>query len=72
MSPPPVSFDVEELLDQISWVRSLALRIASDAHVAEDLAQDAMLVALRGKELGKLASAPPVDASEPDSYRIVG
>ena len=48
MSPPPVRFDTEELLAQLGWVRALAQRVASDAHGAEDLTQDTMLVALRG------------------------
>ncbi|MEM7200566.1 MAG: sigma-70 family RNA polymerase sigma factor [Planctomycetota bacterium] len=48
MAHGPVAFDPDELLAEIGWVRALALRVVADAHVADDLAQDAMLVALRG------------------------
>ena len=58
MSPPSASFDTEELLAQIDWVRALALRVAADVHLAEDLTQDAMLVALRGRVSGKLFARP--------------
>lgn len=38
----------EQLLAHVEWVRALARRIASDADSAEDLAQEALVVALRG------------------------
>ena len=45
LNPP---FDAEELLAEVGWVRALARQVAGDAHAADDLAQDALLVALRG------------------------
>ena len=47
--PPGLPFDTEELLAQVGWVRALALRIAGDVEVAEDLTQDALLVALKAE-----------------------
>ncbi len=47
MSVPPVAIETDALLAELDWVRSLARHIARDAHSAEDLAQDTMLVALR-------------------------
>lgn len=69
MSPPPLRFDTEELLAQIGWVRELALRVASDAHVAEDLTQDTLLVALRGRESGTLAPLPVGEGAVLDDAR---
>ena len=40
------TFEPAELLAHVGWVRSLALRVARDAHAADDLAQDAFVVAL--------------------------
>jgi RNA polymerase sigma factor (sigma-70 family) len=48
MSAHPAPLDPEELLAEIGWVRSLARQMTTDAHIAEDLAQDALLVALGG------------------------
>ena len=42
----PITFDTEQLLAQVPWIRRLAARVAGDAHLAEDLAQDALIVAL--------------------------
>ncbi len=43
MPGQPARFDPEELLAQIGWMHSLARRVTADAHVAEDLTQDALL-----------------------------
>jgi len=48
--------DVEALLAQVSWVRSLARRLVRDAVEAEDVAQDALVVALRGSGQGPRTS----------------
>ncbi len=48
MSSPPARFDPEELLAELGWVRALARQMTGDAHVAEDLTQDALLIALGG------------------------
>ncbi|MFT4542798.1 MAG: RNA polymerase sigma-70 factor (ECF subfamily) [Planctomycetota bacterium] len=47
---PSSSFDHEELLAHLPWVRNLALQIARDTDRADDLAQDALLVALLADE----------------------
>ncbi len=39
------AFDTEELLSQLGWMRALAQQVARDPHAAEDLTQDAFLVA---------------------------
>lgn len=45
--------DLAQLLAQTGWTRSLARRLASDAHLADDLVQDAWVAALeRPPELG--------------------
>src|SRR5262245_22889032 len=46
-APPHDENDVERLLSQATWVRSLALAVARDSHAAEDVAQDALVAALR-------------------------
>src|SRR5262245_10405295 len=43
MSP---SVEIAVLLEQTSWIRRLALGLAADVHLAEDLAQDAWVAAL--------------------------
>src|SRR5687767_270316 len=40
--------DLEALLSQVGWVRSLARSLTSDPHAADDLAQDALAAALSG------------------------
>jgi DNA-directed RNA polymerase specialized sigma24 family protein len=40
------SIEAEALLGQVSWVRALARRLIRDPEIAEDVAQDALLVAL--------------------------
>ncbi|MFT5286849.1 MAG: RNA polymerase sigma factor (sigma-70 family) [Planctomycetota bacterium] len=40
------SIHEQDLLDQLGWVRSLASQVVGDPTVADDLSQDAMLVAL--------------------------
>ena len=42
-----VALDTEALLREVSWGQSLARRLVRDAAEAEDIAQDALLVALR-------------------------
>ncbi|MEM7310122.1 MAG: sigma-70 family RNA polymerase sigma factor [Planctomycetota bacterium] len=44
MTPPTPS--LEELLARASWVRALAARLVSDSDAADDLTQDALVVAL--------------------------
>ena len=46
MSRAPRVFDQEVLLSEVGWVRSLARSLVADAHLADDLAQDACLAAL--------------------------
>jgi RNA polymerase sigma-70 factor (ECF subfamily) len=47
MSPPIRSFDPDALLANAGWVRALARSLVpSDAHLADDVAQDACLAAL--------------------------
>ena len=58
MSSPSIRFDARELLAQLGWVRQLARRVAADADVAEDLTQEAMLVALREGTAGAPDGAP--------------
>src|SRR5687768_3275402 len=55
MSAPPPSrpVDDERLLEQTAWIRALARSLVADAHLAEDLAQDACVAALE---------RPPADA----------
>ena len=38
---------IEELLEHSSWVRSLARQLVSDSSIADDLAQEAWVAALR-------------------------
>src|SRR5262249_42322593 len=46
--------DLSLLLSQTSWTRALARSLAADAHLAEDLVQDAWLAALeRPPDLGR-------------------
>lgn len=71
MSPPPIRFDTEELLAQLGWVRALAQRVASDAHGAEDLTQDTMLVALRGGSASAIAlEAAPMSSGSSGSSGV--
>ena len=49
------SLDTEALLREVGWVQSLARRLVRDAAEAEDVAQDALLVALRGARREPLA-----------------
>lgn len=51
--PPPRPVDDERLLEQAAWIRALARSLVADAHLAEDLAQDACVAALE---------RPPADA----------
>ena len=44
----PITYAPEELLAQVGWVRALAAQVARDSHAADDLAQEALFVALRG------------------------
>ncbi|MGH7150064.1 MAG: RNA polymerase sigma factor, partial [Planctomycetota bacterium] len=46
MDRTPRVFDQEALLSEVGWVRSLARSLVADAHLADDLAQDACLAAL--------------------------
>ncbi|MCI0585556.1 MAG: sigma-70 family RNA polymerase sigma factor [Planctomycetes bacterium] len=46
-APPNEENEVERLLSQTAWVRGLALAVARDSHAAEDVAQDALVAALR-------------------------
>ncbi|MCI0587806.1 MAG: sigma-70 family RNA polymerase sigma factor, partial [Planctomycetes bacterium] len=46
MSRAPRVFDQEVLLSEVGWVRRLARSLVADAHLADDLAQDACLAAL--------------------------
>jgi RNA polymerase sigma-70 factor (ECF subfamily) len=43
-----VSIDSEALLEEVHWVRALARRLVRDAGEAEDVAQEALVVALGG------------------------
>ena len=45
---PRTPMNEGELLAQVGWVRALARRLAQDAHEADDLAQDALVVAMSG------------------------
>lgn len=45
----PSRCDPQHLLTHLSWLRSLARQLVSDQQVAEDLAQDACIVALEGR-----------------------
>jgi RNA polymerase sigma factor (sigma-70 family) len=47
MDRAPRVFDQEVLLSEIGWVRRLARSLVADAHLADDLAQDACLAALQ-------------------------
>ncbi|MCP3920052.1 MAG: sigma-70 family RNA polymerase sigma factor [bacterium] len=47
--PPEPSMNADDLLMHVGWVRALARRVARDADAAEDLAQDALVVALSGE-----------------------
>ncbi len=49
--------DLERLLANAGWVRRLALGLAGDAHEAEDLVQDALVVALERGERSEGALA---------------
>lgn len=60
----PIAFDTEQLLAQVPWIRRLATRVAGDSHLAEDLAQDALVVALGGR---RVAGAEAL--SEPAALR---
>lgn len=51
--------DLDSLLDHLPWVRKLALQLCSDAHRAEDAAQEACLLA---------AQRPPRDAGKFKGY----
>jgi DNA-directed RNA polymerase specialized sigma24 family protein len=42
------AIDSEALLGELGWVRALARRLVGDAEEAEDVAQDALVVALGG------------------------
>ncbi|HKB15275.1 MAG TPA: sigma-70 family RNA polymerase sigma factor [Planctomycetota bacterium] len=46
MDRAPRVFDHEVLLSEVGWVRRLARSLVADAHLADDLAQDACLAAL--------------------------
>lgn len=46
--PPRRDIDPEELLPQVGWVRALARELVRDPNAADDLAQDALVVALSG------------------------
>lgn len=56
----PVRLDPERLLAQTAWVRRLALSLSRDESSADDLAQDALAVALR---------RPPPDAASEGALR---
>jgi RNA polymerase sigma-70 factor (ECF subfamily) len=52
MAPPldgPSRCDPQHLLTHLGWLRSLARQLVSDQQVAEDLAQDACIIALEGR-----------------------
>jgi RNA polymerase sigma factor (sigma-70 family) len=50
-----VTIDSEALLEEVGWVQALARRLVRDAGEAEDVAQEAVLVALRGSLQGATA-----------------
>ncbi len=56
MTTLPAGRDLDALLAQAGWVRSLALQLCTDAHAAEDAAQEAWLAAAQRppRESGRL------------------
>lgn len=63
MNPPPNDLRPETLAEHLGWVRALARSLTSDSHLAEDLAQETCLAALR--------SPPPSDRPFPAWVRHV-
>lgn len=63
MNPPPNDLRPETLAEHLGWVRALARSLTSDSHLAEDLAQETCLAALR--------SPPPPDRPFPAWVRHV-
>jgi len=63
----PTTADLEHLLREDDWIRRIARQLASDPQTAEDLAQDAWVVAL-----GEDARTPDHAASAARSERNRG
>ena len=55
MSVPP--FDLDRLLGEDRWIRSLARELVADPSTAEDLAQDAWVAALSAQRAGATVRA---------------
>ncbi|MFT5286400.1 MAG: RNA polymerase sigma factor (sigma-70 family) [Planctomycetota bacterium] len=49
MSTDPTTFEPEQLLKHVRWMRALAQELVDDVHAAEDLVQDTWAAALRSE-----------------------